>query len=47
MAKGKVEQYKKSIYSEVPKVDLAPFGMKLFISYKSYWNQIKKFTTWA
>ena len=31
MAKGKVEKLKKAIYSEVPKVDLAPFGMKLFI----------------
>ena len=32
MAKGKVEKKKKAIYSEVPKVDLAPIGMKLFIS---------------
>ena len=31
MAKGKVEKLKKAIYSEVTKVDLAHFGIKLFI----------------
>ena len=46
MAKGKVQTNKKAIYSEVPKVDLAPFWNETLQIPSFNWIEFMKPYTW-